>query len=117
MSAKLTIFEHISLDGGFQRRGSGEDTDFPYGDGTAPLSHPRRKRAILAACGDRFNLLLGRPTYDIWSGFRPNAPASPMSDRLNSRHQARLLPPPPKPFNGACRDQCPQGRGPLRNPK
>jgi hypothetical protein len=33
---KLKIFEHISLDGVIQVRGSGEDGDYPYGDWTAP---------------------------------------------------------------------------------
>jgi dihydrofolate reductase len=38
----------------------------------------------LAAQGERFDLLLGRRTYDIWSGFWPKAPSSPMADRLNA---------------------------------
>ena len=33
--------------------------------------------------GESFDLLLGRRTYDLWSGFWPKAPSSPMSDRLN----------------------------------
>ncbi|MGH3339396.1 MAG: dihydrofolate reductase family protein, partial [Propionibacteriaceae bacterium] len=28
--------------------------------------------------------LLGRRTYDLWSGFWPKAPSSPMADRLNA---------------------------------
>ena len=32
----------------------------------------------------RFDLLLGRRTYDIFSGFWPKAPKSPMSDSLNA---------------------------------
>ncbi len=28
--------------------------------------------------------LLGRRTYDLWSGFWPQAPSSPMADRLNA---------------------------------
>ena len=38
----------------------------------------------MAAHGERFDLLLGRRTYDIWSGFWPKAPSSPMADRLNA---------------------------------
>ena len=30
------------------------------------------------------NLLLGRRTYDMWSGFWPKAPSSPLSDALNA---------------------------------
>ena len=41
---KLKIFEHISLDGVIQVRGSGEDGDYPYGDWTAPYRKPRWQR-------------------------------------------------------------------------
>ena len=34
--------------------------------------------------GEKFDLLLGRRTYDLWSQFWPKAPSSPMGDRLNS---------------------------------
>ena len=34
--------------------------------------------------GGSFDLLLGRRTYDIWSGFWPKAPSSPMADGLNA---------------------------------
>jgi dihydrofolate reductase len=39
---------------------------------------------VRAAHGERFDLLLGRRTYDIWSGFWPKAPSSPIGDRLNA---------------------------------
>lgn len=78
---KLKIIEHISLDGVIQH--SGED-GFPYADWTAPYRTPAGRDAILAAQGESFDLLLGRRTYDIWSGFWPKAPSSPMSDGLNA---------------------------------
>jgi dihydrofolate reductase len=81
---KLKIFEHISLDGVIQVRGSGEDGDYPYGDWTAPYRSPAGRDAVLAAHGESFDLLLGRRTYDIWSGFWPKAPSSPLSDALNA---------------------------------
>jgi dihydrofolate reductase len=81
---RLRIFEHISLDGVIQVRGAGEDSDFPYGDWTAPYRSPAGRDLILAAYGERFDLLLGRRTYDLWSGFWPKASSSPMSDRLNA---------------------------------
>src|ERR1039458_6821227 len=71
---KLKLFEHISLDGVIQVRGSGEDGDYPYGDWTAPYRSPAGRDAILAAHGESFDLLLGRRTYDLWSGFWPKAP-------------------------------------------
>ena len=79
---KLKIIEHISLDGVIQV--SGEDGDFPYGDWTAPYRTPAGRDAMLAAHGERFDLLFGRRTYDILSGFWPKAPSSPMADRLNA---------------------------------
>ena len=81
---KLKIFEHISLDGVIQVRGSGEDGDYPYGDWTAPYRTPADREAIIAAHGGSFDLLLGRRTYDLWSGFWPKAPRSPMADGLNT---------------------------------
>jgi dihydrofolate reductase len=80
---KLKIFEHISLDGVIQVRGSGEDGDYPYGDWTAPYRTPAGRDALLAAHGETFDLLLGRRTYDLWTGFWPNA-QGPMADRLNA---------------------------------
>ena len=40
--------------------------------------------AIVAAHGENFDLLLGRRTYDIWSGYWPKAAKSPMADSLNA---------------------------------
>ena len=78
----LTIMEHISLDGVIQH--SADDGAFPYSDWTAPYRTPAGRDAILAAYGERFDLLLGRRTYDIWSGFWPKAPSSPMGDGINA---------------------------------
>ena len=77
---KLKIIEHISLDGVIQ---SG-DSDFPYGDWTAPYRTPAGLQKVVAMYGETFDLLIGRRTYDLWSGFWPKAPKSPMADRLNA---------------------------------
>ena len=79
---KLRIIEHISLDGVMQV--SGDDGDFPYGDWTAPYRTPEGRDAIMAAHGERCDLLLGRSTYDAWSGWWPKAPSSPIADLLNA---------------------------------
>ena len=79
---KLRIMEHISLDGVIQH--SVDDGDFPYSDWTAPYRTTAGRDAILAAYGERFDLLLGRRTCDIWARFWPNAPSSPMADGLNA---------------------------------
>jgi dihydrofolate reductase len=79
---KLRIIEHISLDGVIQHSADGDD--FPHSDWTAPYRTPAGRDAVLAAHGEDFDLLLGRRTYDIWSGFWPKAPSSPMADCLNA---------------------------------
>jgi dihydrofolate reductase len=50
----------------------------------AAVSRSRRGKAVLAAHSEPFDLLLGRRTYDIWSGFWPKAPSSPLADSLNA---------------------------------
>ncbi len=79
---KLKIMEHISLDGVIQH--SADDDDFPCSNWTAPYRTPAGSDALVAACGESFDLLLGRRTYDIWSGFWLKAPSSPMADGLNA---------------------------------
>ncbi|WP_019651948.1 dihydrofolate reductase family protein [Variovorax atrisoli] len=78
---KLKIMEHVSLDGVIQS--SGED-GFPYADWTVPYRTPAGRDEVLAAHGQRFDLLLGRRTYDMWSDYWPKAPAGPMADGLNA---------------------------------
>ena len=78
----LRIVEHISLDGVIQH--SVDDDGFPYSDWSAPYRTPVGRDAVLAAYGERFDLLLGRRTYDLWSGYWPKAPGSPMAERLNA---------------------------------
>lgn len=78
---KLTLMEHISLDGVIQH--SADEDGFPYSDWTAPYRTLAGREAVLAAYGTSFDLLLGRRTYDIWSGFWPKAPASPLADGIN----------------------------------
>lgn len=79
---KLKIIEHISLDGVIQV--TDDNGDFPYGDWTGPYRSPAGRDAMLAAHGERFDLMLGRRTYDALSGFWSKAPSSPMADRLNA---------------------------------
>jgi dihydrofolate reductase len=79
---KLKIMEHISLDGVIQH--SADDDDFPFSEWTVPYRTPAGRDALLAAQGGRVDLLLGRRTYDMWSGFWPKAPRSPMADALNA---------------------------------
>jgi dihydrofolate reductase len=79
---KLKIIEHISLDGVIQH--SADGGDFPYSEWTTPYRSPAGRDAVIAAQGERFDLVLGRHTYDLWSSFWPKAPSSPMADGLNA---------------------------------
>jgi dihydrofolate reductase len=76
---KIRIFEHISLDGVIEH-----DDGYAYGAWTAPYRSPAGLQAVLEAQGTRFDLLLGRRTYDAWSAYWPKAPSSPMADALNA---------------------------------
>jgi dihydrofolate reductase len=79
---QLKIIEHISLDSVIQHSDDGDA--FPYADWTAPYRSPEGMKAVLAAQGERFDLLLGRRTYDAWSDYWPKAPSGPMADSLNA---------------------------------
>jgi dihydrofolate reductase len=79
---KLRIFEHISLDGVIQA--SADENNFPYSDWSGPYRTPAGRDLLLARYGEKFDLLLGRRTYDGFSTFWPKAPSSPMADRLNA---------------------------------
>jgi dihydrofolate reductase len=79
---KLRIMEHISLDGVIQH--SVDDDNFPYPDWTAPYRTPAGRDMVAAAYGGSFDLLLGRRTYDAWSGFWPKMAGNPMADSLNA---------------------------------
>ncbi|MEZ4703958.1 MAG: dihydrofolate reductase family protein [Bdellovibrionota bacterium] len=79
---KLTMIEHISLDGVIQH--SADENNFPYGNWSGPYRTAEGLAAMLELYGERFDLLLGRRTYDLWSSFWPKAPSSPMADRLQA---------------------------------
>lgn len=79
---KLRIFEHISLDGVIQN--SADENNFPYPDWTSPYRTTAGRDLVLALYGERYDLVLGRRTYDHWSGFWPKAPSHPMTERINA---------------------------------
>ena len=79
---KLRIFEHISLDGVIQN--SADENNFPYVDWTGPYRTPAGRDLVLELYGEKYDLLLGRRTYDHWSGYWPKLPSHPMADRINA---------------------------------
>jgi dihydrofolate reductase len=79
---KLKICEHISLDGVIQH--SPDENNFPYSSWSVPYRTPEGLALLIAEYGDRYDLLLGRRTYDAWSEVWPKAPSNPMADRLNA---------------------------------
>jgi dihydrofolate reductase len=79
---KLRIFEHISLDGVIQA--SADENNFPYSDWSAPYRTPAGREMLLARYGEKFDLLMGRRTYDGFSRSWPKAPSGPMADRLKA---------------------------------
>ena len=81
---KIRIFAHISLDGVISPGGPNEDSDYAHGGWTAPYRTPAGAAAVAEAQGKGFDLLLGRRTYDLWAGFWPKAPSSPIADGLNA---------------------------------
>lgn len=82
---RIRIIEHISLDGVIQSPGGrNEDGDYAHGGWTAPYRSADGREAVAEAQGSSFDLLLGRRTYDIWSGYWPKAGKSPLADGLNA---------------------------------
>lgn len=79
---KLKIIEHISIDGIIQN--SKDENNFPYIDWTAAYRTPEGREEVAAAQGDKFDLILGRRTYDMWSEYWPKASSSPIADGLNN---------------------------------
>ncbi len=83
----IRIIEHISLDGVIQSPGGhDEDRDdaFAHGGWIVPHADPAIRDAIDAAQGDSFDLLLGRRTYDIWSGHWPQITNHPFARCFNA---------------------------------
>jgi dihydrofolate reductase len=81
---QITIFEHISLDGVISPGGPNDDSDYANGGWTAPYRSAAGAEAVAEAQGKGFDLLLGRRTYDLWSGFWPKVKGGPFSDNLNA---------------------------------
>ena len=78
---KVKIFAYISLDGVMQPPG---DDDYANGGWMTPYRSAAGAEAVAEAQGERFDLLLGRRTYDIWSGYWSKIKGGPFADALNA---------------------------------
>lgn len=78
---KIKIVEHISLDGVIQPAG---DSAFANGGWSATYRTPMGAAAYAETLGAKFDLLLGRRTYDLWSAYWPGIKGGPFADGLNS---------------------------------
>jgi dihydrofolate reductase len=78
----LKVINHMSLDGVIQ---SSPEEGFPYADWGAPYRSPEGRALLLETYGERYDVLVGRRTYDLWSTFWPGAPeGDPFGDRLRA---------------------------------
>lgn len=83
---KIRIIEQISLDGVIQAPGGRNEggDDYAHGGWAMLFFDAAIKEAIVAAQGARFDLLLGRRTYDIFAAYWPKAENSSLADGLNA---------------------------------
>ena len=82
---KIRIFEHISLDGVISPGAPGEyGDDYSNGGWMTPYRDPAGAAAVAEAQGNRFDLLLGRRTYDLWAGYWPKAGDGPFAGPINA---------------------------------
>src|SRR5260370_13823320 len=82
---KIRIIEQISLDGVIQAPGGRDEggDDYAHGGWAMPYFDKVIGKAIVAAQGRGFDLLLGRRTYDIFAGYWPKQKNGPLADGLN----------------------------------
>jgi dihydrofolate reductase len=81
---KLRIFEHISVDGIIAPGGEHDDNSYTNGGWTDAFRSPDGAKLIIEAQGPRFDLLLGRHTYDLWSGYWPKQSGGSFATPINS---------------------------------
>jgi dihydrofolate reductase len=85
---KLLVVEHISLDGVIQGPGGVEEDPsegFELGGWTSAFGDEAGGQAVVELHEEPFELLLGRKTYDIWSGYWPHVPTGDnFADKFNA---------------------------------
>jgi dihydrofolate reductase len=81
----ITIMMMVTLDGVVEQpSGEGEDpTQFSLGDWTAPYRSAEGLAALVDEMKEPFDLLLGRNTYNLFSGYWPKQ-IGPIGDAFNA---------------------------------
>ena len=85
----IRVLEHVSLDGIIQGPGGPEEDregGFAHGGWAFPFGSEEGGKAVLAAQGESFDLLLGRKTYDIFGSYWPRQTGL-LADRLNAANK------------------------------
>ncbi len=78
---KIVVLSFISLDGVMQAPGGPDedvDSGFKYGGWTVPYSDEVFGKMMVEQMSMPFDLLLGRKTYNMWSGYWPKNENSPI---------------------------------------
>lgn len=92
---KIIVLEFITLDGVIQAPGgTEEDTsgDFKFGGWTVPLTDEFMVKVMDGQMSGEYDLLLGRKTYDIWSGYWPqHTEAWPQVSRITKYVVSKTL--------------------------
>lgn len=77
---QIKIYAHMSLDGVIQPSG---DDAFANGGWSTPYRSPEGAATLAETQGNSYDLLLGRRTYDLWSGYWPKVQGGPFATAIN----------------------------------
>ena len=78
---KIKVFAYLSLDGVMQPPG---DDDYANGGWMIPYRSEAGAEAVAEAQGKRYDLVFGRRTYDMLSGFWSQIQGGPFADAMNA---------------------------------
>jgi len=84
---RIIVSTFVSLDGVMQAPGGPEEDptgDFKFGGWVFPHFDAAAGNAMGEIFSRPFDLLLGRHTYDLWSGYWPKVKGGPFADALNA---------------------------------
>jgi dihydrofolate reductase len=83
---KIICFTHITVDGVMQAPGGAEEdpsNSFTHGGWSVPFRSEDGRKVVEGIIARKFDLLLGRRTYDIFAGFWPKQVDHPIGKAFN----------------------------------